>query len=300
MSLYKYELEPWDGKDSRHTCPNCRSPHEFSRYIDTDTGDILSLDVGKCNRENKCGYHYPPKQYFADNGIKPNPKGRHLIKPLQQSRPIDYIEDTVLINSLTKYDENSFLKYLHIILKNPTLVEQLAHVYKIGTSSQYGIGTTIFWQVDSEGKVRTGKLIKFDETGHRMKNCIGWVHSASHLENFNLKQCLFGEHLLKEDLDSPVGIVESEKTAVIMCAEEPSILWLACGGAEGLSYDKVKLLRGRNVTLFPDASIEGKTFNKWKHKAKEFGFELDNFLENHVSEEQKEEGVDLADLIVEF
>ena len=30
----------------------------------------LSDSVGKCNRLNKCGYHYTPRQYFADNPHK--------------------------------------------------------------------------------------------------------------------------------------------------------------------------------------------------------------------------------------
>ena len=27
----------------------------------------INDDVGKCNRLDKCGYHYPPRQYFADH-----------------------------------------------------------------------------------------------------------------------------------------------------------------------------------------------------------------------------------------
>ena len=39
----------------------------FTRYIDTETNQYIADDVGKCNRLDKCGYHYTPKQYFSDN-----------------------------------------------------------------------------------------------------------------------------------------------------------------------------------------------------------------------------------------
>ena len=35
--------------------------------IDTDNNKYLSERVGKCNRLDKCGYHYTPREYFTDN-----------------------------------------------------------------------------------------------------------------------------------------------------------------------------------------------------------------------------------------
>ena len=40
------------------------------------------------------------------------------------------------------------------------------------------------------------------ETGKRIKepyNHVTWVHSVLHKDDYNLKQCFFGEHLLSED-----------------------------------------------------------------------------------------------------
>ncbi|MBR2428767.1 MAG: hypothetical protein IKB15_02155, partial [Alistipes sp.] len=40
----------------------------FTRYIDTYNNNIYINDnVGKCNRLDKCGYHYTPKQYFEEH-----------------------------------------------------------------------------------------------------------------------------------------------------------------------------------------------------------------------------------------
>ncbi len=61
---HRYELERYKGMRSRYECPVCHHKGVFVRYIDTETGLYLSPEVGRCNREDKCGYHYTPKQYF--------------------------------------------------------------------------------------------------------------------------------------------------------------------------------------------------------------------------------------------
>ena len=86
-------------------------------------------------------------------------------------------------------------------------------MYRIGTSSKWG-GAAVFWQIDINGQVRTGKVMCYNaETGHRVKGpqaFVSWAHSELKLHDFRLKQCLFGEHLLKNS-SSPVMLVESEK-----------------------------------------------------------------------------------------
>ena len=71
MNDYRYQLERYRGVSTRYTCPQCRRKHAFTRYIDTENNNqYLSDNVGKCNRLDKCGYHYTPKQYFTDNPHK--------------------------------------------------------------------------------------------------------------------------------------------------------------------------------------------------------------------------------------
>ena len=68
MNQYRYQLEKYRGRGSRYVCPKCRRKHTFTRYIDTYNNNIyINDDVGKCNRLDKCGYHYTPRQYFEDN-----------------------------------------------------------------------------------------------------------------------------------------------------------------------------------------------------------------------------------------
>ncbi|WP_430815720.1 PG0870-related protein [Carboxylicivirga sp. RSCT41] len=64
-------MEKYNGSNSRYNCPNCghEQSRTFSKYIDVETGNYLHDNVGRCNREDKCGYHYTPKQYFEDQGL---------------------------------------------------------------------------------------------------------------------------------------------------------------------------------------------------------------------------------------
>ena len=69
-SEYRYQLEKYRGRGTRYSCPQCGRKYCFTRYIDTETNQYINERVGKCNRLDKCGYHYTPKQYFTDNPHK--------------------------------------------------------------------------------------------------------------------------------------------------------------------------------------------------------------------------------------
>ena len=80
-------------------------------------------------------------------------------------------------------------------------VDKLFSLYRVGTSKRWG-GATVFWQTDRDGNVRAGKIMGYDAvTGHRIKepfNQVSWVHSVRKVQDFRMKQCLFGEHLLSD------------------------------------------------------------------------------------------------------
>jgi hypothetical protein len=139
-------------------------------------------------------------------------------------------------------------------------------------------------------------------TGKRTKepfSHIQWAHKAIKQPDFELRQCLFGEHLLK-DSTKPVAIVESEKTAILSSVYLPEFTWLACGALTGLSEEKCKVLAGRSVTLFPD--LNG--FEKWSLKAKQLShiakFTVSDLLERKGTDQERESGLDLADYLLRF
>ena len=180
---------------------------------------------------------------------------------------------------------------------------------------QYSLGATknkevIFWQIDINGKVRTGKIMQYNpETGRRIKHksgAINWVHnklkkSDPTFADFRLSQCYFGEHLLRLYPCKPVAIVEAEKTAVIASLLFDNYIWLAAGSLNGITAKKSTVLRDRNIVLFPDAGC----FEKWNKKKKEIRNEIfcqidiSNLVETHATPQQSHDGYDIADFILE-
>ncbi|MEI6882206.1 MAG: DUF6371 domain-containing protein [Bacteroidota bacterium] len=304
MGEHKYILEPYKGMNTRYRCPSCQQwDKTFSLYIDLETGEHINPTVGRCNRESNCGYHYTPKQYYQDNNISYDTTKPKAYKPrpvTPQPKPISFIPDEVFKTSLKAYETNHFVKFL-INLFGVEVCNQLVSRYFIATSKHWD-GATVFWQIDTQGKVRTGKIMLYNPTtGKRIKkpfNHINWVHTLLKTQDFELRQCLFGEHLLI-DKTKPVAIVESEKTAVIASVYFPEFIWLAFGGI-GFNIDKCKILKGREVYLFPDL----KGYEKWNSKAKELShianFKVFDLLEREASEIEREQGLDLADYLVRF
>lgn len=303
-------LEKYSGKASRHKCPKCNDPHSFAYYLDGNTGQVIDKTVGRCNHESGCGYHYTPKQFFIDNPVE---KERFTVsiqqKPMQQPQreanyiPFRYVEKSVSYNSTFVY----FLCGLfdRFSLESPT-IERLMQDYAIGATKD---GSIIYWQIDTKGKVRTGKVMKYDpDTGHRIKNGggINWIHSIMKRqsllpEDYNLAQCLFGEHLLRMYPTKVVALVESEKSALIASGVYPEYIWLATGGKSQLSIDKLKVLKGRTVIMFPD--VDG--FEYWSNKAKEveaIGCKVvvSNLLEKNATDEDRANKIDLADWLIRY
>jgi rubredoxin len=298
--MYRFILQTYTGRSSRFVCPSCSTKKSFTRYVDTSTGEILAENVGKCDREINCGYHYTPNQHFKDNNIKDFTVSDHRI--ILPCPPVvtSYIPQNYLTESLKGYRHNNFITFLN---KNFTFaaVKEVIDRYQIGTS-KYWPGGTVFWQVDIDGRIRTGKIMLYDEaTGKRVKipyNHINWVHKVLKISDFNLKQCLFGEHLLKRNKADRVGIVESEKTAIIASLYYPDLIWLATGSQSNLTVANCGALKGRDVILFPDLNA----FDKWQLKSYELSdmcnIKVSDILEKNASAEDRLLGLDIADYLL--
>jgi hypothetical protein len=234
--------------------------------------------------------------------------------------------------SLKAYPANNFIHYLTNLF-GEEITSTLITKYFIGTSKHWN-GSTVFWQIDKDKKIRTGKIMLYNSTtGKRVKqpfNHITWVHtllnknrhceprplggeaispfepsltavppqhSAPNTQHF--RTCLFGEHLIS-DTTKPIAIVESEKTAIIASIYLPNFIWLACGSLTNLTKEKCQVLSGRKVILYPDL----KCFEKWSAKASELSsitnFTVSDFLEKKATDTDKQSGLDLADYLIRF
>ncbi|MCH4821761.1 toprim domain-containing protein [Gramella lutea] len=297
-SNYRFILEPYTGPKSRYRCPSCHKPKVFTRYIDLgNSKKYIDDTVGRCDREQKCEYHLSPSEYFESTNT--------LIPTRSNSIPINkkvnktsFIPDRYVKQSLRVTSENNFLDYLHSVINNEEAINKVREKYFVGTSKKW-FGATIFWQIDDKNRTRTGKCILYNsETGRKQK--INWVHAMAKLQNFNLQQCLFGLHLINTDNKKPIAIVESEKTAIIASLAFPEYIWMATGGLNNLKEKMLKPLRGRNVILFPDAGC----YKIWKVKIEtlpsDINIQISDLLYHKATPEQKREGLDIADYIIDI
>lgn len=285
---FTYGFEKYKTRQqSKHTCPACGVKHVFVRYVDQD-GNYLADQVGRCDRESKCGYHLTPYQYFQDN---PQNRPAAAIQPLKQAIPepakvIEYVSPEVLRATLKAYDKNTFVQYLGTLF-DPETVQWLIDLYGIGTARD---GGCIFWQVDDQGRIRTGKVIQYGSDGHRDKSLPPYfIHGKLGIKN--IEQCLFGLHLLMIDDTRPIGLVESEKTAIVMAGKLHSYFWMATGAK--LNLKTVHALRGKKVVAFPD----GDGFTDWKERLAPYGFEVSSALQKYLTADEQSEGKDLADFV---
>lgn len=257
MKTYRYTLQPYKGRNTRYTCPQCGHKNVFVRYIDTTTGQHLAEDTGRCNREQQCGYHKPPQK--GNTTFKVLRPKKQILQPKNQpstNQPVNQSTNqlkAIFQASLCCYPQNGLAQYLYHTYGWQAM-ERVLDAYRIGSHTD---GSTIFWQIDAQQRIRSSKLIQYDaQTGHRIKGAdtppVRWVHSLHKLQGYTLSQCFFGEHLLQGNR-LPVAIVESEKTAVIASICIPQYLWLATGGIRNLSVAKCSVLKGRQIILFPDA-----------------------------------------------
>ena len=155
-------------------------------------------------------------------------------------------------------------------------VEPVLRSYAVGHARN---GMTIFWQIDEEGHVRTGKMMYYRPDGHRDKERrynSDWIHAtlsrAGKKQYFDpdkqqMQTCPFGLHLLhSHDVENyTVNIVESEKTAILMAIAlgVKSGLWLATGGMQFLNKRTIDMLLKYKlrIVLYPDHDGRDKWMN---------------------------------------
>lgn len=176
--MSNYSLQRYKGTATRHTCPNCGDRHSFAYYVDGQ-GIPLHPTVGRCNHESGCGYHYTPKQYFQDHPECHTAKdfsfGGQRMKQLTKQPslppavcyiPTNYVEKSQSVHS-------NFFRFLSTLLtayygsKAREVLTRLLEEYRLGATRD---GAVIFWQIDRNDKVRTGKVMQYNpEDGHRIK-----------------------------------------------------------------------------------------------------------------------------------
>ena len=307
MSHY-YTLQKYTNPSSRHTCPACGRQRCFTLYVDPDANPLHET-VGRCDHESSCGYHRTPRQYFHDH-----PEHRHHCHPersegsfTRHARP-DRASPGIIPQNLIPPPSaaNHLITYLSTMLPS-SAIDRIIADYRLASTPDQAI---IFLQIDQDNQCRTGKIMQYDPaTGHRIKDPdkpgrINWLHSILKRRkqlppDWQLTQCLFGEHLLPQHQDKTVALVESEKTAIICSAMMPQYLWLATGGKSGLTSERLSSLKGRKIIVFPDIDA----FKDWQQKIFTFphlDIRISRLLEDNATPADRAAHIDLADWIIQF
>lgn len=277
-------------------CPNCNKK-TFVRFIERETLNYLGDTYGFCDREQKCGY-------------KQRPEGEVTVytpaMPIEPAEPSYHSYDLVS-KTAVRFKENNLIQFLKTIFPEDEVKEAIIN-YCIGTSKHWE-GSTVFWQIDNlinekgEHNVRGGKIMQYvKETGKRFKNSEGqgrftWVHTVLKLQDFNLSQCLFGLHMVKQTNKKTVALVESEKTAIIMSLIEKDFVWLATGGSKNFKYEMLKPIKGFNIIAFPDKG-EFQNWNKMAMSLNTRGFKI--VVADNVENTDYPSGTDLADIAIKL
>ena len=307
MSHY-YTLQKYTNPSSRHTCPACGRQRCFTLYVDPDANPLHET-VGRCDHESSCGYHRTPRQYFHDH-----PEHRHHCHPersegsfTRPSRPDRASPDVIPQNLIPPPSAtNHLISYLKTMIPF-SAIDRIIADYRLASTPDQAI---IFLQIDQDNQCRTGKIMQYNPaTGHRIKDPnkpgrINWLHSILKRRkqlppDWQLTQCLFGEHLLPQHQDKTIALVESEKTAIICAALMPQYLWLATGGKSGLTSERLSSLKGRKIIVFPDIDA----FKDWQQKIFTFphlDIRISRLLEDNATPADRAAHIDLADWIIQF
>lgn len=298
MNNFRYALQKYSGQNNKWLCPNCNHK-TLVRYIDSVSAQYINDEVGRCDREIKCGYHFTAKQYFEAKrtlGINYTPirHSKPQIKPILKQH---YISNEILKSTLNSSKNAGLINFLE---------SKFGEVETNKVISKYQLGAVesgiVFWQIDTSNRVRTGKIMKYDsQTGKRLKGSsptnIIWAHKHFYKDGFNYVQCLFGENLIYGNSHT-IAVVESEKTAIISSLFYPDKIWVATGGIG--NFKLINALKGRNVIIYPDSGC----YEIWSRKASiyknEMNISISKILEDNIDEIDKQNGYDLADFLLKF
>lgn len=304
------QLTILDRRGCKLRCPQC-GYFSYKVYVD-GAGRMVDEMCGKCDRENSCDYHLPPREYYKQhpdakrdltNLPKPEPREAYRL-PRQEVATALRRPDSVLVK---------WMKSLPWNIKQRNALDIVLFNYCVGTWEN---GFTTWWQVDEEGQIHSGKIMAYAPDGHRIKAkkegeklyTMDWIHSIYERRGLldpkkgELVQCLFGQHLLKRYNVKKVHIVESEKSAVIAaayyCHLGPEV-WMACGGLQ--NFNRLRLLplitRDLYIDVWPD--IDG--YDLWVEKAKEINYpklQVRERIKREYNPQLDPDNADIADIIL--
>jgi Zn ribbon nucleic-acid-binding protein len=267
MAKYKFTLEKTPSK--KGNCPQCGAKNAFRYYAG------ISRDFGICDRGNNCGYHNKP-------GAEQRPDKKAIEEMVKKEKEIKTIfPEQIFISEIVTNQKSNFHKFC---IDKLNISQEHLTKWLCGSVGN----KTAFVYMNKEKYLNVVHIL-YKADGHRDKQITPYSLKAKPGTKYGL--CLFGEHLLTQD--KIICLVESEKTAIIAAYFYPQFDWMATGGSNKLTDEKINVLFGRKIYYLCDADKAGRNSSTLKKlKAYEQNYSvIDMFPE-------AEDGSDIADAII--
>lgn len=313
-------------------CPEC-GEYRFARMVN-ENGSFFPENVGRCDRENSCGYLYHASQWLKDNpnfqqvfdsGKVEQPKKQIITGYYSFTEELYNVIKGVKQKSSEKHkkDFNYTSEFKDYLINNLSFtseyVEQRMHEYRmvdstsmswvnLGTAQEVlkGFTKVIYFYCASNNDIRAieqiyyngfkrNKYIPNEILNKEFKN---WDNYNT--ETTEINWCLFGEHLVNEYPDKPIIITEGVKTAFGMALYFPQYNWLATGSSHRLIH--LNFETKHKVHFLPDSGfVKDKSYAKiWHDKIKKmygvrFPYSVYDFNYD-CSTDEINEGFDILDM----
>lgn len=234
---------------------------------------------------------------------------------------LGFPKDRKHLVELCRADDSDFCQ--EVVAQGLLTQAQMAHAaarFHLGKSKS---GKCIFWMIDDRGRVRDGHLEQ------------SWVsqllkaREARLLQRFHPRHCLFGLHQLPRANNgawrncdiakpkasnvtggpgpsvspSPISIVESERSAIILSELFPENLWMATVYPANFTIEKLSPLRGHKIKLYPRTDPTMETYLSWCDLATQarhlyhLDITVSPLLEQNATPAQKQKEIDLVDFL---
>ena len=266
---YEFASIGESGRDLFHRCAQLDSSYQYNeneglfsyalrRGSRTGVGALINrfkrvgVDVAAIRKEIGCNVPFVP-----------------ISRPTAVYEPTyNFIEPTII--KRLQGQRNTFVDFLHTLFDDSPKLDAAVERYCIGGDSMC---RTIFPNIDQEGRCVGGAVIPYLVNGHRDKSKgASNIHAELRRKDKTLPtqgdQVLFGSHLLRHYPTASVGVVESQKSAVILSITYPSVVWLATAGITNFNERLLAPIYDRNVVCYPDFN----GVQEWTERAKQLPF----------------------------
>lgn len=222
------------------------------------------------------------------------------LRPENINKPISAVPELVEGPSMVELSRSDDSALCHEMLTTFGFTEDQMHRaakrFHLGCSKS---GKTIYWMIDDMGRCLDGHL---SDTWVSTMLKSRYPECAPFL---TVEHCLFGLHQVSLNDKKPIGIVQSERSAVLLSELCPDLMWMANSYPSNLMINVLEPLQGHKVTLYPladpymDNYLYCLDLVDRARKLYHLDISVSRFLEDNATDAQKQRNIDLLEFMLE-